>query len=191
MNAGDWVFFKTRNWPKDVRITHVDAATGEQKDVTGQGLYQGRGKIVGIIGGNTTVLEEKTNRLMEIGLHPDDEICSLANEYARLTLGDLRAFLENYKDAPNDIPVTIALPVSFFSDEDDDVPPDHPEYKAVSASESVDASDIVFMGFSESGEIAEGFIPPEKRGGENWDFCIDLSPNSEQCYKVMREHEDE
>jgi hypothetical protein len=58
MKVGAWVFFKTRNWPKGVRITHVDAATGEKTDVTGQGFYQGRGKIIGIAGDNITVREQ-------------------------------------------------------------------------------------------------------------------------------------
>lgn len=47
MNVGDWVFFKTRNWPKDVQVTRIDLETGDSEDATGQGLYQGRGKIVG------------------------------------------------------------------------------------------------------------------------------------------------
>ena len=52
MKVGNWVFFKTRNWPKDVHTTHIDLATGKTKNITGQGLYQGRGKIVGIAGSN-------------------------------------------------------------------------------------------------------------------------------------------
>ena len=190
MKVGDWVFFKTRNWPKYVRMTHVAPATGEERDVTGHGLYAGRGKIVGIAGNNITVREETTHRLVEVGPHPEDVIRPLALKYATLTLGDLRALLQDCKDAPDDIPVTIALPMGFFSD-DDDLPSDHPEYKAVSAWESVDASGIAFMAFSESGETTEGYIPPEKRGGEKWDFCIELSPNGEQCYEAMREREDE
>ena len=66
MNVGDWVFFKTRNWPKDASITQCDFSTGETRDLTGQGLYQGRGKVIGIAGGNITVREEKTNRLVDV-----------------------------------------------------------------------------------------------------------------------------
>ena len=47
------------------------------------------------------------------------------------------------------------------------------------------------MAYSESGEMTEGYIPPENRGGEKWDFCIEISPNDEQCYEAMREREDE
>lgn len=190
MKVGDWVFFKTRNWPKNVQVTHVDAATGESRDVTGQGLYQGRGKIIGIAGGNITVREEKSNRLVEVGPHPADVIRPLGFEYSTLTLGNLRGFLEEHKDAPDDIPVTIALPLGFFGDEGD-LPPDHPEFKAVSAFESVDASSIALMAFSESGEMTEGYIPPEKRGGEQWNFCIEISPNDEQSHEAMRERENE
>jgi hypothetical protein len=189
MNVRDWVFFKTRNWPKDVRATKINSK-GRTEDVTGQGLYEGRGKIVGIVGNNITVREEKTNRSVEVGPHPEDVIRSLAFKYAGLTLGNLRAFLETYKDAPDDVPLTIALPLGFFSDEDD-IPPDHPEYKAVSASEAVEAVGISFMAFSESGAVTEGYILPEERGNEKWEFCIELSPNDEQCYQALRERGDE
>ena len=64
-----------------------------------------------------------------------------------------------------------------------------PECKAVSAFESVDASGIALMAFSESGEMTEGYIPPENRGGEEWNFCIEFSPNEEQGYEALREHE--
>jgi len=190
MKVGDWVFFKTRNWPKDVQHTRIDPATGETQDITGQGFYDGRGKIVGIAGDNYTVREEKSNRLVKIGPSPDDVIRPLGVKYATLTLGDLRTFLEQYKDAPDDIPVTIALPLGFFGDEND-LPPDHPEYKAVSAYQSVEACGISFMALTESGESADRYIPPEERAGEEWDFSVEIMPNDEQCYGAMREREDE
>ena len=109
MNVGDWIFFKTGNWPKDVQATRIDLETGDSENTTGQGLYQGRGKIVGIAGDNYTVREEKSNRLVEVGPHPEDEIRPPAYEFSTLTLGPLRAFLEKHKDAPDDIPVTVAL----------------------------------------------------------------------------------
>ena len=40
-------------------------------------------------------------------------------------------FLEQCRDVPDEIPVTIALPLGFAGDEDE-LPPDDPEYKAVS-----------------------------------------------------------
>ena len=188
MKIGDWVFFKTRNWPKGVQYTRIDPATGKGTDITGQGFYSGRGKVIGIAGSNTTVREEKSNRIVEVGPDPDDEIRPLGIKFPMLTLGDLRTFLERYKEAPDDIPVTMAVPLAFFSDEDD-LPSDHPVYRAVSAFESVDASGIAFMAFSASGEMTEGYIPPEKREGEVWDFCVEIMPNDEQCYEAMRKRE--
>ena len=66
MKVGNWVFFKTRNWPKDVQATATDSATGKIIDITGNELYFGRGKIIGIAGSNYTVREEKTSRLVEV-----------------------------------------------------------------------------------------------------------------------------
>jgi hypothetical protein len=85
--------------------------------------------------------------------------------------------------------VTIALPLAFFGDEHD-LRHDHPEYKAISESQSIDASGIAMMAFSGSGEMTEGYIPPENRGGEEWDFCVEIMPNDEQCYEAMRGGED-
>ena len=67
MKIGDWVFFKTRNRPKD-------SDTGEAVHVTDDGLHTGRGKIVGIVGDNVTVREEKTEFLVDVGPHPDDQL---------------------------------------------------------------------------------------------------------------------
>ena len=108
MDVGDWVSFRTRNWPKDVRSTRFDSATNEMTDVTGQGPYSGRGKIIGIAGANYTVREEKSDRLVEVGPHPDDEIRPLDYNYTKLTLGHLRAFLEQHKEAPNDVLADLA-----------------------------------------------------------------------------------
>jgi len=185
MDVGDWVFFKTRNWPKDVRSTRIDPATGKATDVTGQGLYSGQGKIVGMAGANFTVREEKSDRLVEVGSHPDDQIHPLGGDYATLTLGQLRAFLEQHKEAPDDIPVTIALPLSFFSDLDE-MPSDHPEYKAVSESQCVEACAIWFLGLAEDGADTDRYIPPEKRAGADWDFLVEILPNPEQCFEALR-----
>ena len=190
MNVGDWVFFKTCNWPEDVRNTEFDSATGEVVDITGQRLYSGRGKIVGIAGDNYTVREEKTNRLVEVGPHPDDQIRPLDYDYTTLTLGHLRAFLEQHKEAPDDIPVTIALPLSFFSDLDE-IPSDHPEYKAVCESQSVDACGVFLVGLTEDGGETDRYVPPEEREGEEWDFSVEITPNPERHFDALREHEEE
>jgi hypothetical protein len=188
MNVGDWVVFRTRNWPKDVQSTRTDPATGEAIDVTGQEPYSGRGKIIGIAGDNYTVREEKTDRLVEVGPHPDDQIRPLDYHYSTLTLGHLRALLKRHKDAPDNIPVMIELPLSFFSDMDE-MPSDHPEYKAVSESQSVEACGICLMGLTEDGDLTDRYIPPEEREGEEWDFSVEITPHPDQCFKVLRECE--
>ena len=86
MKIGDWVLFTTRNWPKD-------SVPDEAELGFGQGLYTGRGKIVGIVGNNVTVCEENTNCLVEVGPHPDDQVHLLAFDYETLTVGHLRKFL--------------------------------------------------------------------------------------------------
>jgi hypothetical protein len=182
MNVGDWVFFETRNWPSDVR--------GIKSEATGEGLYFGRGRIVGIAGANYTVREEKSDRLVEVGPHPEDRIGLLAYDYATLTIGDLRAFLEQHKDAPDDIPVTIPIPLSFFSDLED-MPPDHPEYKAASEAQSVEACGIGFVGYTEDGEVTDEYIPRDAQGGNEWEFTLEIIPNAEQCFDAWREREDE
>ena len=82
------------------------------------------------------------------------------------------------------------MPLGFFGGVNE-LPLDHPECKAVSACQLTDANGIVFTAFSESGEMAEGYIPPEKRGGNKWDVSVEVMPNGEQCYEAMREREDE
>ena len=74
MNVGDWVFFKTREWPADVRRIEPEHDAAKMKDVSGQRFYSGRGRVVAVAGKNYTVREEKTDRLVEVGPHPDDEI---------------------------------------------------------------------------------------------------------------------
>ena len=140
MKIGDWVFFKTRNWPKG-------SVTDEAVHVTDEGLYTGRGKIVGIVGDNVTVREEMTDFLVEVGPHPDDQLHPLDFDYETLTLGQLRQFLDQHKDVPDDTPVSIALPLSFFSDIDE-MPPDHPDYKEVSECQYVEACGISITGFT-------------------------------------------
>ena len=125
-----------------------------------------------------------------VGPHPEDRISPLASDYATLSIGDLRAFLEQHKEAPDDIPVIIPLPLSFFSDLED-MPPDHSEYKAVSESQSVEACGIGFVGFTEDGEVSDEYIPREAQDGKDWQFTLEIIPNSEQCFDALREREDE
>ncbi len=187
MNVGDWVFFKTRNWPEDAQLIEFDGDnTASIKDVSGERPYAGRGKVVGIAAKNYTVREETTDRLFEIGPHPDDEIRPFGYEWPKLTLGDLRAFLEKHKDAPDEVPVTIALPLSFFSDLDE-MPPDHPECKAVSECYSVAVSGVFFEALHDNGDTANRYIPLDDREGDNWDFSVEIVPHAPESYHAMRE----
>ena len=186
MNVGDWVFFRTREWPADVRRIEPEHDADKMKDVSGQRPYAGRGRVVGVAGKNYTVREEKTDRLVEVGPHPDEEIRPFAYDLPTLTLGDLRAFLEEHEDASDEVPVTVALPLSCFSDLDK-MPPDHPEYKAVSECYSVPVSGIVFEALHESRDSANRHIPLHEREGENWDFSVEIVPHAEESYHAMRE----
>lgn len=186
MNVGDWVFFKTREWPADERRIEPEHGAAKLKDVGEERPYAGRGRVVGVAGKNYTVREEKTDRLVEVGPHPDDQICPLGHDLPTLTLGDLRAFLEEHKDAPDEVPVTVALPLSFFSDLDK-MPSDHPEYKAVSECYSVAVSGIVFEDLNESRGSVNKHIPLKECEGKNWDFSIEIVPHDEESYHAMRE----
>lgn len=81
------------------------------------------------------------------------------------------------------------MPVSFFGDLDD-VPPDAPEYKDVSASQSVEACGISFVGCTEDGEVADDYIPREAQDGKDWKFTLEIIPNAEQCFDALREPDD-
>ena len=87
MNVGDWVFFKTRNWSGDLRRINPEHDTAKMKDVSGQLPYTGRGKVVGVAGKNYMVREEKIDRPIEVGPHPDEEIHPLGYDLPTLTLG--------------------------------------------------------------------------------------------------------
>lgn len=86
--------------------------------------------------------------------------------------------------------MTISLPLNFFSDLDE-MPPDHPEYKAVSECPSVEACGIGISGFSQDGDFTDEYIPPEKREDEAWDFSVEITPDPERCFEALREQEDE
>ena len=187
MKVGDRVSFKSRMWPETVLCVEFPSATGECRDVTGQGLYCGRGRIVGIDGDNYTVREEKSGYFVEVGSHHDEQISPLGSVYPPLTLGHLRAFLRQHEHAPDDMRVMIALPMSFFSDSED-MPSDHSEYKAVSACQPVEVCGISIMGFSEYGDFTDRYIPPGGRREQDWDFSLEITPNPEQCFEAMRGH---
>ena len=98
--------------------------------------------------------------------------------------------MEQNKEVPDDTPVAIALPLSFFSDLDE-MPTDHPEFKEVSECQYVEASAISITGFTEDGDFTEGFIPPAERGEVEWDFSVEITPNPVQCFAALRRTDDE
>src|SRR6516162_4668751 len=178
-NRGDWVHFSTKNWPPGVRATRFSVdQPGQAEDVTGEGLYQGRGKIVRVTDDGYLIREERRNELVQVGI--DEEIRLLEKaQYHTLTLGDLRKFLSEHGDAPDDVPVVVSLPVRFNCDEDgEEMPPDHPERHEANETCDVSACYVGLHGMDHnSSTSSEGYIRPEDREeGEEWDFWVEIVP---------------
>ena len=183
MKIGDWVYFQTRNWPKDSALVKAEHDSDE-------GLYTGSGKIVGIVGNHITVREEKTDFLVEVGPHPDDRVFPFTCDYQTLTLGHLRQFLDQHKNVPDDTPVTIALPLSYFGDLQK-LPLDHPQYKEVFECEVVYARAISIAGFSSGEDYTDNYIPPAEWDDEVWEFTVEITPHPAQCFDASRRPENE
>ena len=191
---GDWVRFWTKNWPADVRVVQfqiTDEGSGEPRDVTGQGLYMGRGKVVRVKDGSLLVREERANRIVEVS--PDERIELMTIEYHLLTLGDLRKFLEEHKGAQDDVAVTVSLPVYFNCDEDE---PElelqgHPERHEPNEYHTVSACNILFNALElNSSASAEAFVPiEEQQEGEEWDFSVEIIPNGKEAHDALRGEE--
>jgi hypothetical protein len=186
---GDWVNFSTKNWPPGLRVTRFSVdPPGQAEDVTGEGLYQGRGKIVRVTDDGYLIREERRNELVQVGI--DEEVRLLEKaQYYSLTLGDLRKFLGEHADAPDDVPVVVSLPVRFNCDEDEEeTPPDHPERHDTNEMCDVPACYIGLHGTDHnSSTSAEGYIPPEDRGeGEEWDFWVEIVPNQAEAHDALR-----
>jgi hypothetical protein len=193
---GDWVRFWTTNWPTDVTTIEFNLTKdglGKSRDVTGQGLYMGRGKVVRVKGGGLLVREERSNRLVEIS--PGERVEPMTVEYHLLTVGDLRKFLEARKDVPDDVPVTVSLPVRFNCDEDDEdlELPDHPERHDPNEYCSVSACSVHFDAIElNSGDSADGYVPiEEQKEGEDWYFSVEIVPNGKEAHDALRGEEDE
>jgi hypothetical protein len=189
MKPGDWVRFWTKNWPADVRsIGFSTDKPGEFEDVTGRGLYLGRGRIVRVReNGALLIREERSERLVEVA--PGERVEPLAIEYHALTLGDLRKFLEEFKDAPDDTAINVSLPVEFNCDDERlGLEERHPERHEPNSFEDVSACALSFIAIEEnSGEIVDGYIPPEEREpGEEWFFSIAIMPNGKEAHDALR-----
>jgi hypothetical protein len=130
---------------------------------------------------------ERSKQLVEVAA--GERVEPLAMDYHTLTLGDLRRFLEEYKEAPDDTPIHLSMPVEFNCDDDGlELEESHPERHDPNAFEDVQACGIMFLAIEEnSGDMAEGYIPPEEREqGEDWFFSIVITPNGTDAHNALR-----
>ena len=190
MKVGEWVRFWTKNWPPDIteiQFEVTDGCAGKPSDVTGKGLYSGRGKIVRVQDSRLLVREERSDRLVE--LSPEDRVEPMATEYSELTLGDLRKFLEAHKAAPDDVPIAVDLPVRFNCDEEGlNWLKGHPEAHDPNEFYVVPACGIRFSALElNSSEITDVFVPQEQRKpGEVWEFTIEITPSGKEAHVALR-----
>src|SRR5262249_55268712 len=116
---GDWVHFSTKAWPPGRRAMMISLdRPGESEDGTGKGAYLGRGKIVRATKDGYLIREERGGGLVQVGADEEVRLMEKA-KYRTLTLGDLRKFLAEHADTPDDIPVVVNLPICFNCDDDD------------------------------------------------------------------------
>lgn len=106
-------------------------------------------------------------------------------EVKQLMFGDLRKFVAEHKDAPDDVPVLVDIPNSFACDEKKPPRGDSMAHAAESC-ELVSAINIALLGL---GPLAssEGYIPPEEREGEEWDFHVAITLDEATCHQLLRE----
>jgi hypothetical protein len=159
LKVGDWVLFSTKNWPPEVLVIRLpldEDDPSSREDVTGEGLYSGRGRIVRASPEGWVVQEERSNLLVDVD---SGERIELMRRYddSPLTLGELRQFLEEHRDAPDNTPINVTLPLGFTCDEDYPwvMPEDHPEAHAPDEFYTISASHIVFNSLEEMADLAE------------------------------------
>jgi hypothetical protein len=185
---GDWVHFSTKNWPPGVRATMISLdPPGDARDVTGEGPYQSRGKIVRATKDGYLIRQERGGELVQVGADEEVRLIERA-QYHALTLGDLRKFLAEHTDAPDDIPVVVALPTWFNCDDDEDTPPDHPGRHDANEVHAVPACFIGLQGMEQnSSTTSEGYVPAEDREeGEEWDFWVEIAPDHNEAHDALR-----
>jgi hypothetical protein len=130
---------------------------------------------------------ERSRPLIEVS--PGERVEPIEIKYPTLTLGDLRRFLQEYKEAPDDTPINVSLPVAFNCDDDGlELEEGHPEKHEPNAFEDVPACGIEFTSIEqESEEIVDGYVPPEEREpGEDWHFSISIMPNGQATHDCLR-----
>jgi hypothetical protein len=156
LKVGDWAVFWTENWPPDaVAFEFPLDGSAPARNATGEGLYSGRGRIVSAGPDGWVIQEERSGRLTQIRPHERVEPMR-RDEPTPMTLGELRRFVKEHSEAPDDTPVTIALPVGFTCDEDSnqDLPEDHPEAHTPDALAVVSASHFIFHSVEEMADLA-------------------------------------
>jgi hypothetical protein len=180
VKPGDWVRFWTRNWPDHVRaIGFTVGSPGTGKDVTGQGPYLGRGRILRITeNGAILVREERGERLVEVA--PGERIEPLVMETCPLTLGELRRFLEECKEAPDDTPVNVSLPVEFNCDDGElEMEAGHPERHEPNSFEDVPPSASCLRGLSKGpGTLPKATSRPTNKNRGKTGIFPSVSPRT-------------
>lgn len=156
LKVGDWVFFRTKNWPRGV--ISISLGEGESRNVTGEGLYMGRGKIVGADETGWTVQEENSTSLVKV--EPGEQIRLMDQPSTEpMTMGDLRRFVDEHEDVPDNTPILVSLPVGFTCDEDypHALPEDHPEAHTPDTFQLVAASHLFFTSLEDMADLAGQF----------------------------------
>jgi hypothetical protein len=192
-DVGDWVVFWTTNWPSNVQVIQAQIGSPGSEDVTGEGLYMGRGQIEEVTAAGCLVREERSDQVTLVSTGERIEPMK-RGEAGTLTLGDLRRFLAQHESAPDDVPVRISLPVSFnCDDERHRLPEGHPEAHEASFLHTVDACNIVFSGFEEnSGANAFEYVPPdEHEPGDEWSYMIEIVLHPDEAHAALRRCTDE
>ena len=189
--VGQWVRFWTKNWPPDALVFQIKVGESGSTDVTGQGEYSGRGKIISVRPNGYLVCEERNQeRLVELDTVDRIEPMEKMKDKP-FTLGDLRRLINNHKDAPDDVPVMMSLPVAFNCDEEGDfrLPDGHPELHEYSSFHLVPALNVMFVAEdANSSTSADGNVHPEDRQpGEDWCFRIEVFPMNDEAHEALRD----
>lgn len=107
-----------------------------------------------------------------------------------LTLGELRAFVQKFQNAPDNVPVTISIPTRFNCEEEFEYLLDRlteDEVHEPNEYDSINACGINFVGFdANSSTSSDGYIPPnEWEPGEDWDFHVDIAVRPEEAHDLL------
>jgi hypothetical protein len=107
-----------------------------------------------------------------------------------MTLGYLRQFLAMHEGAPDDIPVTVAVPVCFNCDDRDYHFEDgHPEAHLANTLQAVSACNVMFTGYEgHSGAGSDSYIPPAEQGpGDDWHFAVEFILDPREAHDAVRD----